>query len=323
MNRYFSALAALCCIACHQATADQISPNPNPTTGDIFVEMGNTDFNAENPFDNHGYLSISFGGTLINNAGALLNNASEAHALLEVWGSLDNEGTLGNNGVIVVEHLGIINNSGNLNSGYIIAIRQGGTIVNNGTIDNKATSEIQNAGTIVTNGAFINDGSLSGSGTVVGSVNDSGVVAPGDAAAVHTIDGDWSKTGGSLEIELGGTSDGGGDKSLTEFDWVDVTGDVTLAGQLNVSLLDGFALDDFQQFPIINVGGSLTGQFDGLAEGALVGNFGRSLFITYVGGDGNDVALFTTNAIPEPSTLLLAAVFALCGGHWLRVRRQN
>jgi hypothetical protein len=37
-----------------------------------------------------------------------------------------------------------------------------------------------------------------------------------------------------------------------------------------------------------------------------VGNYsGTDLYITYFGGDGNDVTLFSP-AVPEPSTILLA-----------------
>ncbi len=60
----------------------------------------------------------------------------------------------------------------------------------------------------------------------------------------------------------------------------------------------------------------LTGQYEGLAKGALVGNFGgEDLFITYTAGSGNDVALYT---IPEPTTLLLALLARVAAP--LRVR---
>ena len=53
---------------------------------------------------------------------------------------------------------------------------------------------------------------------------------------------------------------------------------------------------------LVSVGDTLTGEFNGLSEGAAVpGSGGR--FITYAGGDGNDIVL---SAIPEPSALCLA-----------------
>ena len=133
-----------------------------------------------------------------------------------------------------------------------------------------------------------------------------GTMSSGNYADVVTIDGDWIKTGGSKEVDLGGLFSGSGDKSRTEFDWVDVTGNVELAGLLDVQLIDGFNLFRGMSFDILRVGGTLTGQYDGLGEGALVGNFGgENLFITYTAGDGNDVSLYT-NPVPEPTTLLLA-----------------
>ena len=65
---------------------------------------------------------------------------------------------------------------------------------------------------------------------------------------------------------------------------------------------DGFELAEGMSFNILRIGGTLTGQYDGLGEGDLVGNFGdEDLFITYDGSDGNDVTLFT---VPEPTMAL-------------------
>ena len=52
-------------------------------------------------------------------------------------------------------------------------------------------------------------------------------------------------------------------------------------------------------------------QIGNLAEGARVGNFnGIDLFISYAGGNGNDIMLFS--AIPEPGLSCLLA-FAVIG----------
>ena len=72
-------------------------------------------------------------------------------------------------------------------------------------------------------------------------------------------------------------------------------------------LIDDFELAEGMSFNFLRVGGTLTGQYDGLGEGALVDNFGgQDLYVTYFGGDGNDIALFTPDVVPEPATLLLA-----------------
>jgi hypothetical protein len=130
---------------------------------------------------------------------------------------------------------------------------------------------------------------------------------------VFTIDGHLAHSGGGHQIELGGLSDGGGDKALTEFDRLDVTGNVELAGALDVYLIDSFQLLAGMSFDILRVGDDLTGQYVGLDEGTMVDYYdpngvsgGLNLYITYAGGDGNDVTLYTLAAVPEPAAILLA-----------------
>jgi len=72
-----------------------------------------------------------------------------------------------------------------------------------------------------------------------------------DASSGGTL---TNQSGGSKEIELGGYFHGGGDKSLTEFEWLTVTGDVQLAGTLNVHLIDGFKLLAGMSFKILHGG---------------------------------------------------------------------
>lgn len=145
-----------------------------------------------------------------------------------------------------------------------------------------------------------NSGTLSGSGVQTGDLIDSGVFAPtaaspADATGVYTIDGSWDRVSGSeLQIQLGGLSNGGGDKSLTTFDWIDLTGDLTLEGAIDVELTDGFSLGFLQEFEIIDVGGTSSGTLDGLIEGSVVATLGgMKVQISYAGGDGNDVVLYT------------------------------
>ena len=97
-----------------------------------------------------------------------------------------------------------------------------------------------------------------------------------------------------------------------------MTGNVQLAGVLDVLLIDGFELAEGMSFNFLRVGGTLTGQYDGLDEGGLVGNFsGEDLFITYTGSDGNDVTLFT---VPEPTMVL---TWSLLIGLAVMVRRRQ
>lgn len=210
--------------------------------------------------------------------------------MLNSWGELTNSGTLTNN-------VGgsLINNGGS-------------TLTNNGTID-------------TTNGTFTNNGTLNGSGHIIGSYTDHGHIRPGNSSGVMTIDGDYFNVASSKEIELGGLFDGGGDNALAEFDWIEVTGNVELSGLLHVKPINGFKLHRSNWFDILGVGGTLSGQYNELGEGALVGNFGgQDLFITYGGmGDGGGVALFT-NAVPAPTTVLILSTLAGLG---MTVRRRR
>ncbi len=93
--------------------------------------------------------------------------------------------------------------------------------------------------------------------------------------------------GDSLAIRVGGTVP-------SMFDSLHIGGNASLSGSLSVSLTGGFTLESSQSFTIVDVDGTASGSFAGLGEGALVGSFGGiDLFITYTGGNGNDVVLFT------------------------------
>ena len=88
----------------------------------------------------------------------------------------------------------------------------------------------------------------------------------------------------------------------------DVTlGDATLDVDFSISPPSGNIL-------LVDVGGTLTGTFNGLAEGDIVADSGGRR-ITYLFGDGNNIAL----VIPEPSGLALLALVGL--GTCLRRRR--
>jgi hypothetical protein len=99
-------------------------------------------------------------------------------------------------------------------------------------------------------------GTLGGGGTVGGSLsNPTGTVAPGNSPGTLIIEGDFSQgVGGTLEIELAGAAEG-------EFDVLEIAGNASLAGTLDVLLLGGFVPAAGQSFEIITAN-AITGQFD-------------------------------------------------------------
>jgi hypothetical protein len=169
----------------------------------------------------------------------------------------------------------------------------GGTIVTSGGGTTTFFDDVVHNGTEIRTSAGSSSlffGAVSGGSafTGTGTTFFEGDLRPGNSPASVSFEGDVVLgLGASTEIELGGMTAG------AEYDQLVVGGDVALDGALEVVLSDGFLPEAAQQFKIIDVGGTLTGQFDGLAEGSLVGDFGQELFITYAGGDGNDVALFS------------------------------
>ena len=331
--KYLVVLAAVCLlIVPSQLYGQQISPNPNPAGNTITVDTSGA-YNESDFFLNNGTIDITNDGELDNYETLTNNNVLTNDGLLNNWKFLTNYGTMNNNYGSKIENratgnlfndgtiaiAGTLVNSGTWNnSGLLI---NSGMLTNVGTLTNERSGTLTNNGTMDTTYAyFVNNGLLNGSGHIIGSYTDHGITKPGNSSGVMTIDGDYFKRAGSKEIELGGLFDGDGYNSLTEFDWIDVTGNVELAGLLNVELIDGFELHRGNWFEILRVGGTLTGQYDGLGEGDLVGHFGgQDLFITYGGGDGNDVALFT-NAVPEPTTVL---IWSMLAGLGMTVRRRR
>ena len=322
------------------------------TLGGFFFNSGTVTNKSGGVLDNRGWATNESGGMLINESGGIFNlnnkitnksggtvlNDGELDSLISFMN--ESGGMLINNGVFrggFENHGALINNGqwfagilpkapfnlGSLTNNGMLRLRgcEDDIYTNGGTLNNLGTLIFDDSVTLDTSGgSFANYGTLKGIGKIKGNYTDHGHIKPGNSAGVMTIEGDYFKVDGTKEIELGGLFDGGGDKSLTEHDWLDVMGNVELAGTLDVKVLGGFELHRGNVFNFLRVGGTLTGQYDGLGEGDLVGNFGgQDLFITYGGGDGNDVALFT-NAVPEPTTVL---IWSMLAGVGMTVRRRR
>ncbi|MBX9608375.1 MAG: hypothetical protein K2Y51_19310 [Gammaproteobacteria bacterium] len=146
------------------------------------------------------------------------------------------------------------------------------------------------------------NGTLNGSGgTLIGNVENHGVVAVGESPGVMVIDGDYTQgADGRLVIEIGGTTPG------VDFDLLTVNGTMTLGGTLEIVLLNGFVPDADDSFGF-------------LAASNIVGAFANILLPTL--GNGQPLALhfgptgITAGAapVPVPGALWLfgGAVFAL------------
>src|SRR5205814_1587111 len=99
-------------------------------------------------------------------------------------------------------------------------------------------------------------GILGGTGTINGNVNNTGgTLSPGQSIGAITINGNYTGGEGSaFTVELGGTGPG-------QFDTVHVTGNATINGTLNASLVNGLAPARGDSFLVMSVDGTTTGNF--------------------------------------------------------------
>ncbi len=136
-------------------------------------------------------------------------------------------------------------------------------------------------------------GKLGGDGEVTATVtNSGGIVGPGGSAGTLLIDGDYGQdSGGTFEVELGGTPASG------DFDVLQVTGSVDLSGTIQVSAIDGFDPLPLDEFEVLTygsrIGASEFGTVDSsaLAAGLIVmPNYGATalvLSLSALPGDAN------------------------------------
>lgn len=141
-----------------------------------------------------------------------------------------------------------------------------------------------------------NYGIFVGKGILTGNVTNYGTLSPGNSPGTLNIDGDYTQdVSGILNIELAGYIQG------DEYDFMNITGNATLSGKLDVDLLGTFDPDMGSIFNIIHAEGELTGAFTSWDLPTL--NGGRIWQIAY-NYDTDDVFLKVA-PVPEPSTLLL------------------
>ena len=173
------------------------------------------------------------------------------------------------------------------------------TFSNSGTISlHGGTLHALNAAHTQTGTFNLGDGTLTGSGTVTGNL---------------VLSSDPSQ----LSFNIGGTNQG------TTYDSLTVTGNVSLAGDLNLTLESGVqnTLTAGETFDILTVtANSLTGAFDDVASGGrLETTDGLGSFeVDYgTGPNANEIILSNFTATPEPSSLTL-----LIGSAFLMRRRR-
>jgi hypothetical protein len=142
-------------------------------------------------------------------------------------------------------------------------------------------------------------------------VNSAGVLSPGQSPGKTTINGTYTQqSAATLQIELAGTTSG------TQFDFVNVTGigNSTLGGSLQLSLLNNFVPAPTDTFTILSAAGNLLGSFANVTSGhRLTTTDGQGSFLVWYGTGSSfnpkQIVLLNFLAVPEPTTIALAALF--------------
>ncbi len=175
--------------------------------------------------------------------------------------------------------------------GNVKLINEGATTWTDGNIGLDAGTEIQNTGTFNAN----SPDTILARSTAAGTFRNLGILNLGTAGStkIFTLGTGNSPTNfvqssaGRLNLKISGDIPG------TQHDQVNVTGGVTLAGVLGLSLLNNFSPVAGSQFTLLDRAGTapLTGIFAGMAQNAVVTVGGKAFRISYTGGDGNDVVL--------------------------------
>ncbi len=287
-----------------------INAYTNLTLGPQTIVNGNADFSVQTGYEltNNGTLEGGSSGGMIISAPTFINNGlldAPSGGDVSVFTGDQTASTV-NYGTIDCHDGGSIGLSDNslTNYGTIEAINTfpngmgisainftnyGTILLKNGTI-----SYAKSDNTSIT--LPIGDGTLAGWGTLKSAVSLS--------------------SQSKLSFDIGGTTQGPG------YDWLTIDYDVSLGGNLILTLVDGFEPSSSDMFTVLTCDETLSGSFLNVANGGrLMTSDGEGSFEVQYGTGPyiNEIVLSDFEAVPEPSTT--AVVCALAFGMAMRRRR--
>ena len=244
---------------------------------------------------NGGLLAVTSNGLVLNNGvdptnGSTTNAANQNNTFTVSSGTASISGsvTVGSNNAAASN---TITDTVNLHGGKLLVSStiQGGTGANQTNLFNWTGGQLTAA--TITPGAGFNGGGSIDSTTLTQSA---GTLAPGDVnvSGKTTINGAYTLSGGSLAIDIGGTTQATAfQNGIAKYDTVAVTGAITLGGTLNISLINSFTPANGDTYTVIS-GSSVGGAFSNLSGGRIAAGAGSFL----VTNTGNSITLSDYNS---------------------------
>ncbi|MBA3830871.1 MAG: hypothetical protein H0X34_03045 [Chthoniobacterales bacterium] len=224
------------------------------------------------------------GNLTFTNNGTVNANLNGQVLALSPGGGNGSDFTNGKTGVIESTNGGIIGMAGGpfVNAGGLVSATVNAT---DSFTQTSGTIDLSGGDITVSLGLDLNGGILEGTGKIIGDLrNTSGDLAPGHSAGTVTVTGAYTQgTKGLLDMQLGGAP------SSTANDKVVVSGQVTLTGTLNVTLINGFKPSAGDVYTLIKAT-SVTGSFSTITLNGFTGQVDYS---------SNGVTLTITSGAPQ------------------------
>jgi hypothetical protein len=233
-------------------------------------------------------------GTLVNNG--TMDAPVFAYPLQISTVSLVNNGTLQATGFN--DTLGYSSNltidSTNFTNNGLITATDGGTVQISSNFTNTGVIAVHGGTIVSTNLLDVGEGTLTGDGTIDANVQ---------------LDSDPS----TLAFNIGG------EIQDTDYDSLIIDGDITLGGNLEITLANGFIPNPGDVFTVLDVedGDALSGDFVNVLDGQyLLTTDGTGEFVVNYSPGTGEIVLSDFQAVPEPASagLLLSAAGAMLIG---------
>lgn len=225
-------------------------------SGTLTVESAGT-VNTTDDLSMSGQLTISAGGSVFSDNGALLPSSSATVTGSGSAWTIDKGLSIAGSALPVFPSSAILGIQG----GGAVSVREEITLFENGILG-------LDGGTLTASTVSFQGGEftfLSGTLHVEqfdgGLLNQGGTLAPGRSAGSTTISvGYQQEVNATLQIEIGGTT------AATQHDFVEISGSALLDGTLELALLDGFVPGPADEFVVFD-SNSLSGTFTNIANG--------------------------------------------------------